>query len=227
MRAQDIMTRDTITVTPSTGVREAARLMVGHGISGLPVVDEHGEVVGIVSEGDLIVRQRPRPRLSWWQLFLDDGEHLAREYTKAVGLTCGEVMAREVITVAPETPIESIAALLEARRIRRVPVVHGRRLVGIVSRGDLVKMLAATPTPPPVEASDADLEREMDARLQAEPWVRRRQIAVHADRGILSIWGMVSSRAEKSAIEAMARSVPGVKDLASHVLVRNSHPSGW
>ena len=221
MKAQDVMTRDTITVAPATSVRDAARLMVDHGVSGLPVVDDRGGLVGIVSEGDLIIRQRPRTRLPWWQMFLDDGERLARDYTKAVGLTCGEVMTREVITVAPETEIEAIATLLDARRIRRVPVVHERRLVGIVSRGDLVKMLAATPAPSPIEAPDADLVREMDARLQAEPWVRRSQIAVHADRGVISIWGMVSSRAEKSAIEAMARSVPGVKDVASHVLVRS------
>ena len=226
MKAQDIMTRDTITVAPATSVRDAARLMVAHGVSGLPVVDDPGDLVGIVSEGDLIIRQRPRTRLPWWQIFLDDGERLAREYTKAVGLTCGEVMTREVITVAPETEIEAIAALLDARHIRRVPVVHERRLVGIVSRGDLVKMLAATPTPAPIEAADADLVREMDARLQAEPWVRRRQIAIHADGGVLSIWGMLSSSAEKSAIEAMARSVPGVKDVASHLLVRSIRP-GW
>jgi CBS domain-containing protein len=222
MRAQDIMTRDPITVAPATSVRDAARLMVDHGISGLPVVDEHGHLVGIVSEGDLIVRQRPRSRVSWWQIFLDDGERLAREYTKAVGLTCGEVMTREVITVAPETATESIAALLDARRIRRVPVVHERHLVGIVSRGDLIKMLAAAPAPSPMEASDADLVREMDARLHAEPWVRRSQIAVHADDGMLLLWGMVASPAEKSALEAMARSVPGVKDVTSHLLVPRS-----
>jgi len=226
MRAQDIMTRDPITVAPTTSVRDAARLMVDHGVSGLPVVDERDAIVGIVSEGDLIVRQRPRSRLPWWQVFLDDGERLAREYAKAVGLTCGEVMTREVIMVAPETAIESIAALLDARRIRRVPVVHEGRLVGIVSRGDLVKVLAAAPASPPREASDAELEREMDVRLQAEPWVRRSRIAVHTEAGVISIWGMVSSQAEKSAIEAMARSVPGAKGVASHLLVRDIHHSG-
>ncbi|HUF77065.1 MAG TPA: CBS domain-containing protein [Longimicrobiales bacterium] len=226
MRAQDIMTRDTITVAPTTSIRDAARLMVDHGISGLPVVGDRGTVVGIVSEGDLIVRQRPRTRLSWWQAFFDDGERLAREYSKAVGLTCGEVMTREVITVAPETEIESVAALLDAHRIRRVPVLREGRLVGIVSRGDLVKALAALPVPTPVEASDAELVREMDARLQAEPWVRPSQVAIHADRGVMSIWGMLGSQAEKSAIETMARSIPGVKAVNSHLVVSNSYPPG-
>ena len=227
MRAQDIMTRDTITVVPETSIRDAARLMVDHGISGLPVVDEQGCLVGIVSEGDLIVRQRPRmTRLAWWQAFIDDGERLAREYVKAMGLTCGEIMTRELITVTPETEVESVAALLDGHRIRRVPVVRGRRLVGIVSRGDLVKVLAAMPISPPMAASDAELVRHMDSRLQAEPWVHRSQIAVHADGGIISIWGMLASRAEKSAIETMARSIPGVKAVDSHLLVGSAYRPG-
>jgi len=142
MRVRDSMTRDVITVTPTTPIHEVASLMANHGVSGLPVLDEKGSVIGIVTEADLLVRQKPRTRTSWWRLFLD-GDRMAREFQRAVGTTAGEVMTREVISIGPDLPIEAAAAILHDQKIRRVPVVTKGALVGILSRGDLVKALAA------------------------------------------------------------------------------------
>ena len=142
MTVEEVMTRDVITVSPTTPIHKAARLMVEHGVSGLPVVDDDGRLVGIISEGDLILRQTRREERPWWRWFFENGEQLAREYQKAVGTTVGEVMTRSVVTISPVWGIEMAAAIMQNRRIRRLPVVHDGQLVGIVSRADLIKALA-------------------------------------------------------------------------------------
>ena len=139
---EEVMTRDVITVGPSMPISTAARLMADHGISGLPVVDEAGPLVGIITEGDLILRQRLRACTPWWRTFLDDPEAVARDYRKATGRTVAEVMTRPVVSISPVFEIETAAAILHARGVRRLPVVRNGRLVGIISRGDLVRALA-------------------------------------------------------------------------------------
>jgi CBS domain-containing protein len=141
---EDVMTRDVITVSPATPIHEAARLMVKHRVSGLPVIDADGRVVGIISDGDLILRQRRRKETPWWHSFFTNGEQIAREYQRAVGTTVGEVMSRPAVTISPVWGIEVAASILDSRNIRRLPVVLDGRLVGIVSRADLIRALAAS-----------------------------------------------------------------------------------
>ena len=143
MTVEDVMTRDVITVSPATPIHEAASLMVEHRVSGLPVIDAEGRLVGIISDGDLIVRQRRRKKTPWWHLFFTHGEQLVREYQRAVGTTVGEVMSQPVVTISPVWGIEVAASILDGRNIRRLPVVRDGRLVGIVSRGDVIRALAA------------------------------------------------------------------------------------
>lgn len=218
MKVEEIMTRDVITTSPNAPIHAAARLLVDHGISGLPVVDDSGSVVGILSEGDLILRQKPRERLPWWRLFFTDGERLAREYQKAAGTMVAEVMTRSVVSVSPDLPIESAAALIHQRRIRRLPVVAGGQLVGIVSRGDLIKTLATAPARRAAPLSDAELAREMKDRLAREPWASQ-AIVIEARDGVLSLSGLVETAAEKSALETMARAIEGCKGVDSHLSV--------
>lgn len=228
MKVEQIMTRDVIAVAPDAPIAEAARLLVENGISGLPVVDARGTVVGILSEGDLIVRQKPRERLPWWRRFFAEGEELARQYQKSMGTTVAEVMTRSVICVTPDLPIESAAALLDEHRIRRVPVVAAGTLVGIVSRGDLVRALAATaPTAEGIPPSDAELVRTMRGRLREEPWVSTRGLLVEAKDGVLTLWGLVGTETEKSALETMARSIPGVQGIDSHLMVQAAIPYAY
>jgi CBS domain-containing protein len=227
MKVEDIMTRTVVTVSPEVSIHEAARLMVEHHVSGLPVVDGSGRVTGILSEGDLIIRQRGRPRLPWWRAFFLDGERLAREYQKAEGTTVAEVMTRAVIWVSPDLPVSAAAAVLEHHRIRRAPVIAAGVLVGIVSRGDLVKALAAAPAPPVVPASDARLVAEMRARLAREPWVSSLGMVIQARDGVLAIWGLVPTAAQKAAVETMARSVAGVKGIESHIVAESEIAYGY
>ena len=219
MNVDSFMTRDVITVGPDTPIHKAARLMVDHGVSGLPVVDGAGRLVGLISEGDLILRQKSRQPVSWWRAFLDDGEGLAREYQKAAGTTVGEVMSRPVISVSPAQPIATAAAILHDCRIRRLPVVVDGQLVGIVSRGDLVKALAAVPREG-VRRSDLELKAAMRTRMAAERWTSPCDLFIDAHDGVITLMGMVNTEAEKSAFETMARTIEGCRSVDNRLVIR-------
>ena len=133
MTVEDVMTRDVITVTPTTPIHEAASLMVAHGVSGLPVIDAEGCLVGIISDGDLIIRQGRRKETPWWYLFFTKGEQIAREYQRAVGTTVGEVMTRLVSRSAPYGASRSPLRSWTGETSVDCPVVLDGRLVGIVT----------------------------------------------------------------------------------------------
>lgn len=148
LQAQDVMTTRVAAIGADATVREAARLMVERGVSALPVLDDKDRVAGIVSEGDLV----RRPELgtgaatgSWWLRLL--AENTARDYVKTHGVAVRDVMTRPVVSVRCSTPLREVVRLLEKHRIKRVPVLEAHRLVGIVSRADLVRRLAAAPAP--------------------------------------------------------------------------------
>jgi CBS domain-containing protein len=228
VQIEEIMTRDVVTVTPATSIQSVAKLMADHGISGLPVVDDDRHVVGIISEGDLIIRQQPpdrvlheqSPRRPWWRGFFDDAEGLAREYRKVVGTTVGEVMTRAVVSISPVFGVETAASILHARGFRRLPVVRDGKLVGIISRGDLVRALAAA-VPATEARSDAELVEAMKARLAVEPWPSTPGFVVHAKRGVIFLWGMVPTAAEKAALETMARGIEGCAGVENDLVTRH------
>ena len=141
MTVEEIMTRTVLTVSPATSIHDAARLMVEHGVSGLPVLD-NGHLVGIITEGDLVLRQGRRSEKPWWRSFFLDAEQLARDYQKATGMTVGEIMTRTVAWISPAWGIDMAATIMRNRGVRRLPVLHDGQLVGIVSRADLIKALA-------------------------------------------------------------------------------------
>lgn len=222
MNVSDVMTRSVITVAPGASIHTAARLMVDHAVSGLPVVDEAGTLLGILSEGDLILRHKPRASPAWWQVFFADGERLARDYQKAMGITVAEVMTRSVICVSPDAPLASAAELLSEHNIRRLPVIANGALVGIVSRGDLVRALAVARTSDGGGVSDAQLVSEMKRRMSAEPWTSGRNVVIEADKGVISLGGLVDSDAEQSALATMARAIPGCRDVRSRLMLRDA-----
>lgn len=220
MKVSDVMTRDVIAVSPDASIHAAAQLMVDHGVSGLPVVDDAGALVGILSEGDLIVRQKPRLWPRWWQLFLADGQRLAQDYQKAMGTTVAEVMTRAVVCVSPDAPLSAAAQLLDEHNVRRLPVIERGALVGIVSRGDLVKALAIARAGAEPSLTDAQLVSEMKRRMGGEPWTSTHNVLIEAQGGVITLWGLVDGPAEKSALETMARSIPGCRGVRSEVVDR-------
>jgi CBS domain-containing protein len=150
MNASDVMTKNVISVGPETPTRAVAKLLLDKGISAIPVVDEAGVALGMVSEGDLIRREIKILAASkaWWLEMLAEGEDLATEfldYLRTSDRPVREVMTTPVVTVAEDTPVQAIAEILREHRIKRVPVLHNGRVVGIVSRADLVRALAQTP----------------------------------------------------------------------------------
>src|SRR6516165_11317527 len=162
MRAMDVMTTNVITVEPNTSVQELATLLSERGISGVPVVDRDSRLVGIVTEGDLLHRTETgterriqRRRSRWLDSFTSDQE-AARDYVKAHGRIVREIMTPDVISVSDTTELADIATLLETKRIKRVPVVRDGKLVGIVSRANLVRALAMTKSQPTIDADNDD-----------------------------------------------------------------------
>jgi CBS domain-containing protein len=218
------MVTDVITVTPESDVPEVATLLLTNHISAAPVVDADGRLVGIISEGDLVRRgeagtAHERP---WWLRLLMGRELMASEFVREHSRRVGDLMTREVVTAEPDTPVADIATLLERHRIKRVPIVSEGRIVGIVSRANLIQALATfrgnAPGARPV--ADAELRERLVSRLRSEPWVRPGLVNVTVTDGTVDLWGIVDSAVEKQALRVAVEIVPGVKAVNDNVVVR-------
>jgi CBS-domain-containing membrane protein len=220
MVARDVMSRQVLTVAPETSVSEVARLLLERRISAAPVVDAQGRLAGIVSEGDLMTRPETGAtrRPSWW-LSLLGGREDAAHYVKAHGSRAADVMTREVVTVTEDTPLGEVARLLEERRIKRVPVVRRGKLVGIVSRADLLRGLAsARPRPTKgAPASDRSIQEKLVKTLVRQEWAPLGQINVIVTNGVVHLWGLVESPDQRRALRVAAERIAGVRDVQDHL----------
>jgi CBS domain-containing protein len=224
MKARDVMVAPVITVKPTASVKEAAEMLVENRISGLPVVDDDGKLVGVVSEGDLLHRVEAGTdrRRSWWlQLFTGD-TRLASEYIEAHARKVADVMSRRVITAPPDTPLSDIAIRMEKNAINRVPIVDsGGQLVGIVSRANLVQAIATAPRSaeaPPV--SDTEIRKKLMDKLKAQPWAHTELLTLTVSDGVVNLWGIVTSETERKAIRVAAEEMPGVRAVNDHMAQR-------
>lgn len=221
MQAKDIMTTNVITVTGDSRVDEIAALLLQRNISGVPVVDAEGRVLGIVSEGDLMHRPESgteRPR-SWWLRLMADSQEDAEQYTKTHGMRAEEVMTRDVIAVGEDTSVGDIAQLLEERRIKRVPVLRDGKLVGLVSRANLLHGLvarkdkiAAAPS-----ADDRSIREQISAEIERQDWVSHGSFNVIVTDGRVELWGWVDSDQERQALLVVAENVTGVRAVEDHL----------
>ena len=230
MQAKDVMTTRVVTVDPETAVEDVARLLIERHVSGVPVVDAKGAIVGIVSEGDLMRRAESgteRRTRSWWLSLFDDTTEAAAAYAKARGRHARDVMTTEIVSVAPETPLGEIAELLERRHIKRVPVLKDGKLVGIVSRANLLQGLASArrsqPTPP-VAASDQSIRDQIVAELQKHGWGNLGTTSVVVRDGVVQLWGLVGSDQERRASVVAAENVAGVKSIEDHRGILPKYP---
>lgn len=222
MLAREVMTPNPIAVPATTTVEECARLLLEKRISAVPVVDATGGVIGIVSEGDLIRRRETgtERRYSWWLELVSDPQTMARDFVKSGGHKVSDVMTRQVVSVTEDTALATIAGILEKHRIKRVPVVRGGKLVGIVSRADLVRaLLVGRPAPAAGAASDADIRDRFLARLDKEPWGPRSYVNIVVNNGQVELWGFASSPDEARAIGVLAEDVAGVRGVVNNVRV--------
>jgi CBS domain-containing protein len=226
MRAMDVMTTDVITVAPDMSVQDLAKLLAERGISGTPVVDAGGRLVGIVSEGDLLhraeigtARRHRERRRSWW---LDHfASELAREYVKSHGRTVNDIMSRDVVSVTEDTDLGDVASLLEAKRVKRVPVMRGDRVIGIITRANLVRALVTTKGAQPQtgEADDRTIRARLLSELGREEWARLWPEDVIVRDGVVHFW--LSSDESHDKIEALrvaAETIPGVRGVEEHLV---------
>jgi CBS domain-containing protein len=213
MKAMDVMVHDVITIGPDASVAEAAKLIAQNDVSALPVVDDHGRLVGIISEGDLMNREEIGTEIHhpWWIEAVTPAAKLATEFAKSHGKRVEEVMSEDVITATEETPLVEIAAILERNRIKRVPIVRDGELVGIVSRTNLVQALASNGggAAASLDTSRA-IRQELLSRLEQQTWTDFGSRNVIVTDGKVHLWGLISSAAERKALVALAESVPGV-----------------
>lgn len=229
MKASDIMTSPVITVGPQTPVQEIAALLLKRRISGVPVLED-GELVGLVSEADLLHRHeigttRTAPGPRWLRLFSADRS--AIDYVKSHARRARDVMTREVVSIAPDTPVAEIVALFETRGIKRVAVVRGKRLVGIVSRANLVRALAVKGRSKKAKlpAGDEAIRGRLIAELERQPWWRPFSSSVSVTEGMVHYQGTIDSYDERHAARVAAENVPGVRGVEDHRFTIYDMPS--
>jgi CBS domain-containing protein len=215
MQAKDIMSREVVTVTPTDTALHAIRLMLQHRFSGLPVVDAAGELVGVVTEGDFLRRpetgtMRRRPR--WLEFIMGPGR-LAAEYAQEAGRRVGEVMTHEVHTVTEATPVRDIVDTMERKHVKRVPVVRGRQVVGMVTRQNLMRALVgSTPRSDATAVDDATLRERVLAALAGQPWAPLTVDAVVHDGNVRLVGAILDDR-QRDAIRVAVENTPGVRTV--------------
>jgi CBS domain-containing protein len=213
MKARDVMVAPVITAQSNASIKSVAETFVRHRISAVPVLDDKGKVVGMISEGDLLHRaetgtERRRP---WWLRAFLGPDALANEYTKAHARKVTDAMTSQVITASPETPLHEIAALLERHSIKRVPIVENGQLVGIVSRANLVQAMASAGKRLEIPLSDSAIRAKLLSHLNAQSWAYTGLLNVIVDGGVVDLYGLVRSDSERRAIRVAAEGTPGVQ----------------
>jgi CBS domain-containing protein len=219
MRAHQIMTRSVITIAPDATILEAANTMLQHHISGLPVVDTAGKLVGIVSEGDFIRRseigtQRKRGR---WLKFLLGAGTAATDYVHEYGRKISDVMTSEPLTVIEDATLEEIVTLMETNGIKRLPVMKGDKLVGIVSRANLLQAVASLAREIPDPTADDDhIRSRVIAAIEKNDWSPFGLNVIVRD-GIVHLSGVVTEERSRQAAMVAAQNVAGVQKVHDHL----------
>ena len=218
MKTRDIMTRDVVTVSSDTPVRDIAALMVAKHISGVPVLAHDGTIIGMVSETDLLHRAElgtePERKRKWWL----DFKALAREYAKAYGLRAQVVMSRCVVAVRDDADLRDVADVLDRHRFKRVPVLQGGRLVGIITRGDLVRALSQAQVGEGAKGtSDAALHKTLYRQIRTQPWINKSYVTVAVNDGV-DLCGFVETPDQHNALRALVEGTEGVRRVDDKVV---------
>ena len=227
MLARDVMVSPVITVGVDATVRDVAKTLLENRISAVPVIDSKGKLVGIVTESDLMHRAEAgtERRHSWWLEALQGDFALATDYVKSHSAKVSDLMTRDVVTASPETPLHEIAALLEKRQIKRVPIMSNNdELVGIVSRANLLQAVATAQPKLDLQLPDAAIRQKIVDHLKKQRWTHAYNLNVTVANGVVDLWGVINSEAERKALHVAAENVSGVAKVNDHLL---SRPLGW
>jgi CBS domain-containing protein len=220
MRAHHVMTRNVVMVKVDTPIRDAANLMLEHHISGLPVVDDAGRVIGMLSEGDFIRRSEigtQRPRIRWLDFLMGLGK-VAQDFVREHGRKVGEIMTQdEIYSATEDMPLDELVRLMERHDIKRLPVVRGDTLVGIVTRTDLLRAVASLARDVPDPTADDDhIRRRVIATIEKHDW-QPVQLGVTVRDGIVHLSGMITDERFRQAAIVAAENISGVKLVHDHL----------
>jgi len=221
MKARDLMTVDVIAVNPDTPVGEIAKLLVTNRISAVPVIDKERRVLGIVTEGDLMrrVEGHTERKSGWLASLFSDPERMAKDYAKSHGRKAGDVMTPHVVSVHEDDGAAEIADLLERHGIKRVTVVREGKLVGIVSRADLLRALTQAAPATAAQLSDNEIYEKVMGELKKQPWASTFYTTVVVRDGVVEYYGYCGSDEYRQAMRVLAESVPGVKGVKDHLVI--------
>jgi len=221
MKARDVMVSPVITVGEDETVRDLAKLLITKRISAVPVVDRAGKLVGIVTEADLMRRtetETERP-YSWWMHFFLGDQQIAADYVKSHATKVKDIMTRDVKTAAPDAPLYEIADLFEENQIKRVPVVTANGdLVGLVSRANIIQAMASARPKLEMSLPDAMIREKLTGELKKQKWAHVHRINATVTNGVVDLWGVVESDAERQAIRIVAEAIPGVAAVNDHLM---------
>lgn len=225
LQARDIMTRAVATVAPETSIHDIAKIMVERRISGMPVVDENNRILGIVTEADLVhrIETATERKSSWWLKLFSDPEALAREFSKSHGRTAADIMTRKAVCVQENATLDAIADAFDTHRIKRVPVVRDHELVGIVSRGDIVRALLRMTehelAKEPNVSVKSQLRQEVLDKIRAQPWLNSGTVNVIVTDRAVELWGSTETEDQKRALRILVEEMPQVGAVEDHVAV--------
>ncbi len=221
MHATKVMTRRVVTIPADATVYAAADILLGARVSAAPVVDPDGKMIGIVSEADLMNRPEVGtvPAKSWLQRLLAPESVLARDFLRSHSHRVADVMTHDVVTAEEHTDLKDIAGLMQSRGVKRVPIVRDGKVVGIVSRANLLQgLLAREPRPAEGAAPDDNLRDRVNEELDRHPWASDISNVV-VENGAVNVWGHASSLAARDAVRVAIENVPGVKKVVNNVVV--------
>ncbi|MCA1370370.1 CBS domain-containing protein [Bradyrhizobium sp. BRP14] len=215
MLAKDIMTKKVLSVSPEHSISHAARTMLENRISGLPVCDDDGKLVGILSEGDLL-RRAELGSAAWPSALPDKTE--PRAFTKRHSWRVGDVMTRPVVTVDEDVPLGHVGAMMAANQIKRIPVMRAEEMVGIISRSDILRAIAAA-VPDAIAGGDEAVRRAVLARLCSDLGLDRGAVEVTVENGTVSLSGQVESEAEREAARVAAETISGAGGVRNRLRI--------
>lgn len=220
MKAGDVMTRTVTTVQPTSTVAEALRRMLDGHISGLPVVDLQGHLVGIVTEGDFLrrVETGTERHPKGWLAFLRDPGADAEDYILSHAKTVADVMTRDVQSVTEATPLEEVVSIMEKHKVKRLPVTHGKHLIGLISRSDmLAAVLDRLPASETGASDDSQIYGAFMRELKKQSWAPRYAITAAVKDGVITLHGGIFDQRQRDAIRVMAETIPGVKEVKDNM----------
>ncbi|MGE4482142.1 CBS domain-containing protein [Acidocella sp.] len=220
MKVSDVMTRNAISVQPQTSVVDAARIMLANHVSGLPVLDQAGALVGVVTEGDLLRRAEigtEGEQAGWLKALLQPAA-VAEDYVLTHSRHVSGVMTHSPIFVTPETELTEVAHTMLRKRIKRMPVLENQKLIGVVSRADLLKALTSKLIQTDENVSDDTILAYIKAEIEKAKWAPKSGLRVAVKDKVVTLEGTIFSDEERRAVNTIAENAPGVKEVKDELV---------